>query len=306
MLNQLVMRMLPIVPRPIVFQVAGRYIAGDTREKAIDLIRSLAQRGYHVTVDQLGEDTVHMDQARQATEEYIQLMEALAAAGVERNISLKLTQFGLRLDKEGAFDHVKRMIETAAKHDFFARVDMEDCTVTDVTLEFYHRAKQIYPRVGTVLQSRLYRTTEDARQLAAEGANIRLCKGIYKESAAVAHTKMRDINEAYIEAARILMDGPSFVALATHDVPLIDRLKEEIDARPVAVRGKLEFQALLGVPVRRTLEQLMSEKYTVRLYVPYGREWYAYSTRRLEENPDMAMAIVKSLFSRNRVDAGSV
>ena len=305
MLNQLVVWMLPAIPRPIVFQVAGRYIAGDTREKAIDLIRSLAQRGYHVTVDQLGEDTVHMDQARQATAEYIQLMEALAVAGVERNISLKLTQFGLRLDKEGAFDHVKRMLEVAAKHDFFVRVDMEDVTITDVTLEFYHRAKQIHPRVGTVLQARLFRTIEDARQLAAEGANIRLCKGIYRESAAVAHTKMRDINEAFIEAARILMDGPSFVGLATHDVPLIGRLKEEIGARPAAVRAKLEFQALLGVPVRKTLEQLMSEQYTVRLYVPYGRQWYAYSIRRLQENPDMAMAITKSLFSRNRVDASS-
>ncbi len=305
MFNQLVLWILPAVPRPIIFQVAGRYIAGDTREKAIEVIRSLAQRGYHVTVDQLGEDTVNLDQARQATAEYIQLMEALAAAGVERNISLKLTQFGLRLDKEGAFDHVKQMLEVAAKHDFFVRIDMEDATVTDVTLEFYHRAKQVYPRVGTVLQSRLYRTIEDARQLAAEGANIRLCKGIYKEPATVAHTKMRDINEAYIAAARILMDGPSFVGLATHDVPLIERLKEEIGARPAATREKLEFQALLGVPVRKTLEQLMREKYTVRMYVPYGREWYAYSIRRLKENPDMATAIAKSLLSRDRVDASS-
>lgn len=305
MLNQLVIWMLPAIPRPIVHQVAGRYIAGDTREKAIALIRALTQRGYRVTVDQLGEDTVNLDQARGATAEYLQLMEDLAAAGVERNISLKLTQFGLRLDKEGAFDHVKRMLEVAARHEFFVRIDMEDSTVTDVTLEFYHRARQIYPRVGTVLQARLFRTIEDARQLAAEGANIRLCKGIYKEPAAVAHTRMRDINEAFVAAARILMDGPSYVGLATHDVPLIERLKKEIDARPAAVRTQLEFQALLGVPVRRTLEQLMAEKYTVRLYVPYGREWYAYSVRRLKENPDMAMAIAKSLFSRNRLDASN-
>jgi len=306
MLNELVVWVLPAIPRPIVYQVARRYIAGDTREKAIDLIRALAQRGYRVTVDQLGEDTVHLDQARAATAEYVQLMEALAAAGVERNISLKLTQFGLCLDQKIAFDQVKRMLDVAAQHDFFVRIDMEDSTVTDLTLEFYHRAKQIYPRVGTVLQSRLLRTVEDARQLAAEGANIRLCKGIYKEPAAVAHTRMRDINEAFIAAARILMDGPSYVALATHDVPLIARLKEEIDARSTEVREKLEFQALLGVPVRSTLEQLMREGFLVRLYVPYGSEWYAYSVRRLKENPDMGMAIAKSIFSRNRMDASSV
>jgi proline dehydrogenase len=305
MLNQIVIWMLPAVPRPIVHQVAGRYIAGDTREKAIELIRALSQRGYHVTVDQLGEDTVHLDQARAATAEYVQLMEALATAGVERNISLKLTQFGLRLDQTIAFDQVKRLLDIAAQHDFFVRIDMEDSTVTDLTLDFYHRAKQIYPRVGTVLQSRLLRTVEDARQLAAEGANIRLCKGIYKEPASVAHTRMRDINDAFVAAARVLMDGPSHVALATHDVPLVNRLKEEIGVRPAEVRAKLEFQALLGVPVRRTLEQLMGEGYLVRLYVPYGREWYAYSVRRLKENPDMAMAIAKSLFSRNRVDASN-
>ncbi len=306
MFNQLVIWMLPMMPRPLVHSVAKRYIAGETKEQAIDLIRSLAQRGYNVTVDQLGEDTVHIDQAREATEEYLALMEALASSGVERNISLKLTQFGLRIDPQEAFDLLRRVLDVAAKHDFFVRIDMEDATVTDETLDFYYRAKEIWPRTGTVLQSRLFRTIDDARQLASEGANIRLCKGIYREPASIAHTRMRDINDAFVEAAKILMDGPSYLALATHDVPLIGRLEREIEARPNEVRGQVEFQVLLGVPVRTTLERLMAEGYLVRLYVPYGREWYAYSTRRLKENPSMALAIAKSLFSSDRVDTSSI
>jgi proline dehydrogenase len=306
MVNQLVIWILPVIPRPVVHRVAGRYIAGDTREKAIALIRSLTERGYRVTVDQLGEDTVHLDQARQAAAEYVELIDDLAAAGVERDVSLKLTQFGLRIDRDVAFDQLKRVLDAAARHDFFVCIDMEDSSVTDLTLEFFHRARQIWPRLGTVLQSRLYRTVEDARQLAAAGAHVRLCKGIYREPASIAHTKMRDINDAFVQAAKILLDGPAYAALATHDVPLIARLREEIDVRPPEVRANLEFQALLGVPVRRTLERLKADGFVVRLYVPYGREWYAYSVRRLKENPAMAMAIAKSLFSRNRVDASSL
>ncbi len=304
MFNQLVIRMFPIIPRPIIHQVAGRYIAGETKEKAIAVIRSLGERGFVTTADELGEDTERWEQATQAGADYLELMEALAAAGVERNVSIKLTQFGLRINPEGAFDLLRRVLDTAAKHDFFVRIDMEDATVTDITLDFYRRAREIYPRVGTVLQSRLFRTVDDARQLAAEGANIRLCKGIYKEHRGIAQMGREEIREGFMEAATALMEGGAYVALATHDVPLIHRLKAEI-TRLKKQKDEVEFQALLGVPMRRTLESLRDEGFTVRLYVPYGKEWYAYSVRRLKENPDMATAIAKSLFSRDRLDASS-
>jgi proline dehydrogenase len=295
--------MLPAVPRRVVHRVARRYIAGATREQAIALAGRLGDQGFTTTLDLLGEDTHDAAQARAAAGEYGALIRALRDAKVERNVSIKLTGLGLRLDPEAAFDNLRRVLEAAAEHDAFVRIDMEDASVTDLTLEHYRRAREHWPRVGTVLQARLRRTIDDARQLAAEGANLRLCKGIYPESGRIAHTDPAAINEAYLAAARLLLRG-GYVGFATHDLPLVARIEAEIDAVGADPSG-FEFQALLGVPIRSALERLRDGGRTVRLYLPYGSEWHAYSMRRLRENPAMAGAIVRSLFSRDRLDAGS-
>jgi proline dehydrogenase len=299
MFNKLVSWMIPAVPRRIVHQVAKRYIAGETRESAIGLARELGDSGFVTTLDMLGEDTTSFDDASAAAAAYGSLIGAMAAAGVERNISIKLSQLGLRLDPTRAFGQLERVLAVAAEHKSFVRFDMEDSSVTDLTIEAYRRAREIWPRVGTVLQARLRRTIDDARELAAEGANLRLCKGIYREPRTIAFTRRSEIREAYVEAARLLLDGDSYVGLATHDIPLIERLEVEF-GQLGAAEERFEFQALLGVPIRSVLARLRDAGHKVRIYIPYGDEWYAYSIRRLKENPQMAGAIARGLLKRDR------
>jgi proline dehydrogenase len=297
MFNKLVSWMIPAVPRKIVHAVAKRYIAGDTIESAIERSKELAAQGFVTTLDMLGEDIATFDQAEEAATGYAALIDAMAAAGVERNISIKLSQLGFRLDADRAFDQLRRVLDAAAERDSFVRFDMEDSSVTDLTIEFYRRAREIWPRVGTVLQSRLKRTLADARELAREGANLRLVKGIYREPKPIAFTRRDEIREAFVDSARELMNGRAYLALATHDTRLIERLEVELSQHPVT-DDDFEFQALLGVPMRTTLARLRDAGHKVRIYVPFGDEWYAYSVRRLKENPQMAGAIAKGLFRR--------
>ncbi len=306
MLNKLVSWMIPAVPRRVVGQVAGRYIAGESRDSALDLVSRLRAQGFVTTLDVLGEDITRLDQAGEAVEEYLALIAALAARFPdERNVSLKLSQFGLAFDQEACFREVARVVERAATEDTFVRLDMEDARFTDATLAIYRRLRdEVWPRVGTVLQARLRRTVEDARRLAGEGASIRLCKGIYREAAAVAFTGFEEVRRAYVEAARALLRGGALVGFATHDQPLIERIRPEIQVAGVGLE-RVEFQALLGVPIRSVLEGLRDEGFRVRLYVPFGKDWYAYSLRRLKENPEMAGAIALSLLKRDRMDAAT-
>jgi proline dehydrogenase len=297
MIAGLVSWMIPMVPRRIVHKVARRYIAGETMESAIELSRELGDREFVTTLDMLGEDIETLDQAREAAAGYRELIGKMAAAGVERNVSIKLSQLGFRLDPVQAFAELRRVLDAAQEHDTFVRFDMEDSSVTDLTIEFYRRAREIWPRVGTVLQSRLRRTVDDARELAAEGANLRLCKGIYREPKSIAYAGRKEIRESYMTCARELMNGSAYLAMATHDIWLIDRLEVEVTQRPVAEQD-FEFQALLGVPMRETLARLRDAGHKVRIYVPFGDQWYAYSIRRLKENPQMAGAIARGLFKR--------
>lgn len=301
MFGKLVAWMLPVVPRRVVQRVASRYISGETPESAISLASALQSQGFHTTLDMLGEDTTTAAQAHQATDGYLDLMQDMLRAGVTRNVSLKLTQLGLRLGPDQAFEALARVLDQAARDDFFVRIDMEDSSLTDLTLDLHGRARERWTGVGTVLQARLRRTVADAQRLAAEGASLRLCKGIYREPKAIAFRRGREINASYLEAAQALLAGEGRVAFATHDTALIERLLPSIEKLRPDRRG-VEFQALLGVPMRTTLERLRDSGFVVRLYVPFGEQWYTYSVRRLRENPQMAGAVARSLFQRDRLD----
>lgn len=301
-MNEMLIKLLSVLPQSMVRRIAGRYIAGDTRKEAIDLARSLRTMGFVSTIDLLGEDIKDPAAAGRAAGAYVDLIEAMELAEVERNISIKLTQLGIRLDRGRAFDLTKRVVDEAAKRDFFVRFDMEDASVTDITLEFYRRAREIWPKVGTVLQARLKRTLEDARQMKNERANIRLCKGIYPEKPDIALTDREEIRESYLEILDVLADGGAYIALASHDLPLIRKARKNLLDRQVSP-DHFEFQALLGVPIRRALLALRDDGYKVRIYIPYGDNWYAYSMRRFKENPKMAIAIAKSLLKHDRLDA---
>lgn len=298
--DRLVAQALPIVPRGIVRRVAGRYIAGDRMEDAVALALGLAARGFASTIDQLGEDVVAFRQAEEAADGYVRLIGAMSVAGAPRNVSIKLSQIGLRLDPARSFGELERVLEAAAGADFFVRIDMEDAQVTDATLEAYERARAIWPRVGVVLQARLRRTGGDIRALAGGGANVRLCKGIYPETKAIALTDREEIRAAYVDHLRALLEGGAYVGIATHDPPLI-AAGEALVAEAPDRATRHEFQALLGVPMRTELERLRDAGHAVRLYVPFGPDWYAYSLRRVRENPSMAGAIARGIFRGDRL-----
>lgn len=300
MLARLLITMLGVMPRPIIRRVAGRYIAGDNKEDAIALAAQLNRDGFAVTIDHLGEDVTQADQARRELDAYGELMAAMTAAGVDRNISIKLTQLGLRQDPGLAFALFEKLLAAAGADDFFVRIDMEDSSVTDATLDFYERGRAIWPRIGTVLQARLRRTAEDAARLAQAGASFRLCKGIYLEPPELAYQDPGRINAAYMDVLRILLDAGAHVAIATHDAQLIAQSRFLVKTHPGAM-GRHEFQALLGVPIRNTLESLRREGHVVRIYLPFGQDWYAYSLRRLRENPRIAVQIAGSLFRRDHL-----
>ncbi len=305
LVNGMIARSLPALPRGLVRRVAGRYIAGDSAELALALARGLKQAGFESTVHILGEDVTNAEEAARAAESYLDLMESMQAAGVSRNVSVKPSQLGIRFDEGRAFELLREVLASARQRDFFVRLDMEDSSLTDVTLDLHRRAREIWPRVGTVLQARLLRTPDDARALAGTGASIRLCKGIYAESRSNALQGKQEIREAFMEVLRLLLEGGAFVGLATHDLDLIGRVRAEV-LEPGDFAGRLEFQALLGVPIRSTLESLRDEGYPVRLYVPFGHDWYAYALRRVRESPQIAGSITRSLFSRDRLDASSL
>lgn len=302
MLQQVVSRLLPILPRAAVRRVAMRYVAGESAGEAVDLAHKLRQRGFSTTIDMLGEDATEFQQAESAAADYIALMELMAGADVDRNISIKLSQLGLRQSAEGAFQQLQRVLDAAAKLDTFVRIDMEDSSITDLTLDTWRRARKRWPRIGVVLQARLRRTRDDALRLAAEGASVRLCKGIYLEPANIAFRDPQEINDSYLEIAEVLLNGGAHVAFATHDPYLVDKV-EERTRHGQFDRKTFEFQALLGVPVRSMLERLRDSGHTVRLYLPYGQDWYAYSLRRCRENPELAGAIARGLLRGNRLDA---
>jgi proline dehydrogenase len=298
MFGWLLTRMLPFVPMPLVKAISSRYVAGVTLGEAAGRVGLLNGQGYKATIDILGEDAKDAAHADGTVLGYQNVLARIMADGLDSNISVKLSHLGIRLNQSDAEARLSRILDTAAGLGSFVRIDMEDSGLTGTTLDLYRALRTKYPHVGTVLQAALHRTADDARALAAEGANLRLCKGIYREPRAIAFQSKADIRQSYLETAEVLLSAErTYTAFATHDRVLLQRLLE-LTQRMEVPRDRFEFQALLGVPVDDVLSGLVFNGYTVRWYVPFGEEWYAYSTRRLKENPKMASYIVRHWFGR--------
>jgi proline dehydrogenase len=299
MFGFLVSRMLPIVPRGIVRKVASRYVAGEDLDAAVSAVAGLNRRGWLATLDILGEDAVDAGHAEATVAGYLGVLDAIGRHGLKSNVSVKLTHLGLRLDEAAARAGMDRIVADAAQRGSFARIDMEDSSLTDVTIATYRglRERHGHAHVGTVLQAYLRRTADDAASIAAWGpCNLRLCKGIYREPAAIAFQKREEIRDSYLRTAEVLLRAPgAYVAFATHDRVLIERVRTLI-AKLGAPNDRYEFQALLGVPIEDVLDGLVADGITVRVYVPFGGEWYPYSTRRLKENPKLATYVLKQMF----------
>jgi len=295
------------------WRAASRFVAGETLDDAIRVIQRLNQKGINATLDHLGEHTTDLESARRAAQEIIQILEAIMSSGVRANVSIKLTQIGLSLDEGVCRDNLQIILQKAVATNNFVRIDMEDSSCVDVTLRLFHqmRHEERFENVGIVIQSYLYRSEEDIHQLSQECSPVRLCKGAYKEPPQVAYPRKTDVDASYDRLAKILMDGalaagcpavsqdgrlPPIVALATHDERRINFARDY--ARRIGLsKGSLEFQMLYGI--RRDLqENLAKDSVPVRVYVPYGSEWYPYYVRRLAERPANLWFFISNFFRK--------
>ena len=278
--------------RPTSF--ARRFIAGETVTEAIEAARAIEAAGMQVTLDYLGESVAGIDEAAAATREYLAVVDAITASGIGRNISLKLTQLGLDVDRATTVDNLRRILDRAAAHEFFVRIDMESSDYTERTLEIFETLwHQGYRNAGTVIQSCLRRSEADVRRLNALGARVRLVKGAYKEPADVAYQAKPDVDATFLELTRLLLDEGTYPAIATHDPAMIDAARAHARARGYA-SNRFEFQMLYGI--RRDLQtELTAAGYPFRVYVPFGREWFPYFMRRLGERPANVLFVAKSL-----------
>ena len=296
--NKLLVGLMPIAPKAMVGLVAKRYIAGETLEEGIQQIRKLNASGYIGTMDVLGESITDRAGTEKPMEMYRRLVGAVGDnPDITTGISIKLTQLGLSIDKEFCWKNLQEIISLGSEIDLFIRIDMEDSSVTSDTLELFERAYDEYPKVGAVIQAYLKRSEDDMRRLLDIGANVRLCKGIYDEPAAIAYKDREEIRENFISLSKMYLDNGGYLAIATHDDFLIDHLYTYIRNKGIP-QDQYEFQALLGVPIESILDNLVADGNTVRIYVPFGEDWYAYSSRRLKENPDIAGYVVKDFFKR--------
>ena len=273
---------------------ARRFIAGETIEEAIVSAKSLEARGLTVTLDYLGESVRTIDEASAATREYVRLLDLIVASGIERNVSLKLTQLGLTVDRATCVDNMRRILDPARTHGFFVRIDMENSPYTAVTLEVFEALwQQEYRNVGVALQADLHRTEADVRRMNALGARVRLVKGAYKEPASVAWQKKAEVDASYLRLTRLLFEGGVYPAIATHDPVILEQVRRDASERHLPKDG-FEFQMLYGI--RRDLQaSLVADGYRVRVYVPFGRQWFPYFMRRLGERPANVGFVLRSL-----------
>ena len=279
-------------------RLVDRFVAGDTLEEALADLERIHAEGFATTLDILGESVESTDEARAAADRYIEALGALASRGLDRNVSLKLTQMGLDLDPAFCRANLSRVLSRAAATGAFVRIDMEDHTRTDVTLGLAREMHGSFPDTGVVIQSYLRRSEADVERLIVDRIRVRLCKGAYNEPPTVAFASKQEVDDSYRRLMeRLLVDGV-YPAIATHDVRLI-RHAIDFTNREGIDPSRFEFQMLYGV--RRDLQQrLLRAGYTVRVYVPYGSEWYPYFTRRLAERPANVLFVVTSILRERR------
>ncbi len=273
---------------------ARRFVAGESIEEAVEAVRGVTRQGLLLTLDYLGESVATAEEADVVTREYIRIVHAIVRSDIERNISLKLTQLGLDVDRATAVDNLRRILEPATTHGFFVRVDMEGSVYTEATLQIFETLwGQGHRNIGIVLQAALMRTEHDLERMNRLGARIRLVKGAYQEPKPVAYQKKSDVDDAFVRLMKRLLDEGIYPAIATHDPAMIAATKAHAAEKQYA-KDRFEFQMLYGV--RRDLQTaLAAEGHRVRVYVPFGNQWFAYFMRRLGERPANVAFVVKGL-----------
>ena len=275
---------------------ARRFIAGETIDEAIDAVADLPGKGLTLTLDYLGESVASADAAAAAAADYVGIIDTIVASGIERNVSVKLTQLGLDVDRATAVDNLRRILEPADAHGFFVRIDMENSPYTEATLSILETLRQLgHTSIGTVIQTCLKRSEADIRRLNGLGVRVRLVKGAYKEPRTVAYRQKTEVDAAFVDLMQLLLDEGTYPAIATHDPIMIETAKAYAKSKSYA-NDRFEFQMLYGV--RRDLQTaLVAQGYRVRVYVPFGKQWYPYFMRRLGERPANVAFVLRGLIS---------
>lgn len=306
---------LPFAPRFIVGWVAKRYTAGESLEKALELMKKLTSEGACFTIDVLGEEIKSLDESSWFINEYESVIDSIVESGLDANISIKPTALGLLIDQKAALSNIERIVRKAAENDIFVRLDMEDNRVTQATIDaMISIQKKGLENIGVVLQGRMFRTPEDISIVSGtlgKKSDFRICKGIYLEPPEISYTSYSEIVDATNRAIDLMLDSGSYTAIASHDVPVIDHALKSLESRGLGPKkedprhdssvlnrkGKgpgYEFQFLLGV--RGNIRRDLAKKgHRTRIYMPYGEKWYEYGMRRLRENPGVAVHVTKSL-----------
>ena len=303
MVNKFFAKMLPYFPERIVWIFSKRYISGQYINDALVESRKLNQSGIMVTADLLGEYVKNLSDADHYKEQYIDLINRFTAEKIDGNFSVKPSMFGLLLDQEACYRNLRDIVKVADECNSFIRIDMEDSECTSIEIEIFRRLKAEFPsRVGLVVQAYMRRTLDDVRNLLdlhhpETPLNFRLCKGIYIEEERIAYKGYQEIRDYYLEDLRFMLENGIYVGIATHDKYLIDKAYEIIEQLKVP-KDKCEFQMLFGV-APKLRQSIVDRGHRMRVYVPYGKQWFGYSTRRLQENPNMVRHIIKAMFVRH-------
>ena len=302
MFNKLIAAIIPLFPKKFIWTFSKRYIAGETLEDALQASRELNENGMMVTLDVLGEFIKDLGEAEINKNEYLEVIEKLTEQKLDGNFSVKPTSFGLLLDEDACYGYIREIVKKAAEYNNFVRIDMEDSPCVDKELRLFRRLHEEFPKnVGLVLQAYLKRTLDDIRALTPlhtpeTPLNFRLCKGIYVEPASIAYKDHDEINRHFLEDLDYMLSHGFYVGIATHDQYLIDQSYLLLEKYELP-KDAYEFQMLFGVtPERRS--RILRNGHRMRVYVPFGKDWFGYSTRRLKENPQIASYIIKALFNR--------
>jgi len=296
LINNLIIQILPFLPKFLVKIVASPYIAGITDEEMLQNVEKLNRKGFKVAIDILGEHVKTENEAEEITKRYSRIYDEINKRNLLANISIKLTHIGQDLGIDIVRNNLSKLVEAAKKNNNFLRLDMENVPYTSETIQLYKEMFNNYNQIGIVIQAYLHRSIDDIKALSNDKFNVRICKGIYVEDPHLVLNDYDDIRENYISLVKESLNNGSYVGIATHDEFLIDSLYSWILENNIS-KDRYEFQVLHGVPMQKKLKKLMEDGNTVRVYLPYGDNWYDYSVRRLKENPKMAGYIIKNLFS---------
>jgi proline dehydrogenase len=297
LVDSAIVRLLPAVPKPVVRRISERYIAGEELDDALRVVRRLNDEGKMATIDVLGEEIASPDEARTIATAYRETFEAIELGRLDSNVSVKVTALGLKLGYDLCKENLEAVVRHAAERGNFVRIDMEDSSTTDDTLRLYRELRAAgHDNVGVVLQARLKRTLADVRELAALRPNVRLCKGIYIEPPEIGYRDFDSVRASFVQVHEELLGAGCYAAIATHDEWLVEQGQRLVADRGLG-RDEYEFQMLLGVRPAMG-DALVRGGHRLRIYTPFGRHWYAYSLRRLQENPKIAGYIAADTVGR--------